>query len=64
MAAFLPGTWSDDVSKYLPAQAGMAVTAVRPDSSSLAPWAGIGVLCLYTAVVLALGALRMQHRDA
>ena len=64
VAAFLPGNWSDDVSKYLPAQAGMAVTAVRPDSSSLAPWAGIGVLCLYTAVVLALGALRMQHRDA
>ncbi len=64
VAAFLPGSWSDDVSKYLPAQAGMAVTAVRPDSSSLAPWAGLGVLCLYTAVVLALAAYRMHHRDA
>ena len=64
VAAFLPGSWSDDVSKYLPAQAGLAVTAVRPDPSSLAPWAGLGVLCLYTAVVLALAALRMRHRDA
>ena len=64
VAAFLPGSWSDDVSKYLPAQAGLAVTAVRPDPSSLAPWAGLGVLCLYTAVVLVLGALRMHHRDA
>jgi ABC-type transport system involved in multi-copper enzyme maturation permease subunit len=64
VVGFLPGSWSDDVYKYLPAPAGMAVTAVRPDSSSLAPWAGFGVFCLYTAVVLGLAALRMRHRDA
>jgi ABC-type transport system involved in multi-copper enzyme maturation permease subunit len=64
VVGFLPGSWSDDVYKYLPAPAGMAVTAVRPDSSSLAPWAGFGVFCLYTAVVLGLAARRMHHRDA
>jgi ABC-2 type transport system permease protein len=64
VAAFLSGSWSDDVSKYLPAPAGMAVTEVRPDSSSLAPWTGLGVFCLYTEVVLALAARRMHHRDA
>jgi ABC-2 type transport system permease protein len=64
VTGFLPGAWSDHVYKYLPAPAGMAVTAVRPDSASLPPWAGFGLFCLYTAVVLGLAAGRMHRRDA
>ena len=63
VASFLPGSWSADVYKYLPAPAGLAVTAVRPDSSSLAPWVGFGVFCLYVAVVLGFAASRMRHSD-
>jgi len=64
-AGFLPGKWSGDVGKYLPATAGQAVTTVHPDpASSLAPWTGFGVFCLYAAVVLGLAALRMRRGDA
>jgi ABC-type transport system involved in multi-copper enzyme maturation permease subunit len=65
VAGFLPGSWSDEVSKYLPASAGLAVTTVRPDpASTLPPWTGFGVFCLYAAVLLGLAALRMRRGDA
>ena len=31
VAGFLPGSWADDVGKYMPATAGQAVTLVHPD---------------------------------
>jgi ABC-2 type transport system permease protein len=65
VAGFLPGSWSQDVGRYLPAQAGLAVTTIRPDpASSLSPWAGFGVFCLYAAILLSLAALRMRRGDA
>jgi ABC-2 type transport system permease protein len=59
----LPSTWSDHLYGYLPAPAGIAVTNVRPDPTSLAPWTGFGVFCLYTAVLLALAAWRLRRQD-
>ncbi len=57
--------WSQDIGKYLPATAGQAVTTVSPDpASSLPPWAGLGVFCLYAAVLLGLAAIRMRRGDA
>ncbi len=65
VAGFLPGSWSQDVGKYLPGPAGLAVTTVHPDpASSLPPWAGFGVCCLYAAVVLSLAAVRIRRGDA
>ena len=64
LVSFLPANWSDVTNKYLPAPAGMAVTAVKPDSVSLAPWTGFGLFCLYVAVVLGLAARRMRQGDA
>jgi ABC-2 type transport system permease protein len=65
VAGFLPGHWSDEVGKFLPATAGLAVTTVRPDpAASLPPWTGFGVFCLYAAVLLSLAALRMRRGDA
>src|SRR6266480_3143794 len=64
-AGFLPGSWADDVGKYVPTTAGQAVTLVHPDPvSSLAPWTGFGVFGLYAAVLLALAVLRMRRGDA
>jgi hypothetical protein len=38
---------------------------VHPDpASSLPPWTGFGVFCLYAAVLLGLAALRMRRGDA
>ena len=65
VAGFLPGSWANDVGKYLPATAGQAVTTVHPDpTSSLAPWPGFGVFCAYAAVLLVLAAMRMRRGDA
>ena len=64
-AGFLPGSWANDVGKYVPSTAGQAVTLVHPDpASSLPPWTGFGVFCLYAAVLLGLAALRMRRGDA
>ena len=63
-AGFLPGSWSADVGRYLPSTAGLAVTSVRPDPTSLPPWAGFGVFCLYAIVLLGAAALRMRRGDA
>jgi ABC-2 type transport system permease protein len=63
LLGFLPSTWSDHVYGYLPAPAGIAVTNLRPDPTSLAPWTGFGVFCLYTAILLALAAWRLRRRD-
>jgi hypothetical protein len=65
VAALLPGDLSTEVGKYLPSTAGLAVTTVYPDpSTSLAPWPGFGVFCLYAAVLLGLAAWRMRRGDA
>lgn len=52
------------VYRFLPGPAGLAVTAVHPDPDALAPWAGLGVFCAYTALVLAAAAYRLVRRDA
>ena len=65
VAGFLPGSWATDVSKYLPADAGQAVTMVHPDpTSSLAPWSGFAVFCGYAAILLVAAAMRMRRGDA
>jgi len=64
IVGFLPSTWSDQVYRYLPVPAGVAVTNVQPAPESLAPWTGLGLLCLYTAVVLGLAAWQLRRRDA
>jgi len=63
-AGFLPGSMAADVSKYLPSDAGQAVTTVRPDPTMLQPWTGFAVLCAYAAVLLAISAMRMRRGDA
>jgi ABC-2 type transport system permease protein len=65
IAGFLPGSWSDDINKYLPSTAGLAITTVHPDpATSLAPWTGLGVAGLYAAVLLGAAALRTRRGDA
>src|SRR6266498_2931705 len=64
VAGFLPESWSDQVTRYLPAPAGIAVTNVRPDPLSLGPWPGLALFCLYIAVLLGLAAWLLRRRDA
>jgi ABC-2 type transport system permease protein len=59
----LPSSWSKDISPYLPSNAGEAFWG-HPDGSHLSPWAGLAVLCVWTAVAVALAAVRLARADA
>ena len=61
---FLPSSWSDPINKYLPSNAGEAITHVHPDPTLLAPWTGFGLFCGYAAVVLIAAAISLRRRDA
>ncbi|OJF10112.1 ABC transporter permease subunit [Couchioplanes caeruleus] len=60
----LPESMSDAAYRYLPTPAGAAVSSVYRDPVTLAPWAGFGLFCLYTAIVLGLAAWQLRRRDA
>ena len=65
LVSFLPGSLSDEIGKYLPGTAGLAVTTVHPDPvTSLGPWTGFGVFCAYAVVLLGFAAARMRRGDA
>jgi len=61
---FLPSSWSDPINKYLPSNAGEAITHVHPDPSLLAPWTGLGLFFGYAVVVLIVAAISLRRRDA
>ncbi len=52
--------------KFLPELiAANSLSAVKPvDGYSLSPWAGIGIICLYAAVLLGAGGWLLVRRDA
>jgi ABC-2 type transport system permease protein len=64
IVGFLPESWAEAATRYLPAPAGIAVTSVHPDPTSLGPWTGFGLFCLYAAALLALAAWQVRRRDA
>ncbi len=61
--ALMPTGVQDDLYRYLPGPAGLAVTSVIPDPDGLAPWTGFGVFCAYAAVLLALAVWRLRRAD-
>ncbi len=61
----LPDSMRNDIVKFLPEQiAGSGITAVQPEANTLSPWAGLGLLCLYAAILLGVGAVLLARRDA
>jgi len=62
--ALLPSNWSNAIDPYLPLNAGTAIMAIHPSSSSLSPWSGFAVLCGYTVVIGAIAAYLLVRRDA
>lgn len=60
----LPTSISDDISPYLPSNAGQAVMSVHQQLYMLAPWTGFAVQCGYAAVALAGAAYLLKRRDA
>ena len=61
----LPDSVRDSIAKFLPEQiAASSITAVVPEPHNLSPWAGLGMLCLYAAILLGVGAFLLARRDA
>ena len=61
----LPISAQHATMKFLPELiAENSLTAVKPVTWALSPWAGLGMLCLYTAALLGAGAILLAKRDA
>jgi hypothetical protein len=65
LTQLIPGTVGKYVSAYMPANAGILVTYAHQQAAGLlSPWQGFGVLCLWTAVLLAVAGFLLARRDS
>jgi ABC-2 type transport system permease protein len=61
----LPNSLSLDVRRFLPAQIGIQMLTTNGNVfRAFSPWVGLGILCLYAFVLIAIGAALMNRRDA
>jgi ABC-type transport system involved in multi-copper enzyme maturation permease subunit len=64
LAQLLPGSLGKHVHAYLPSEASHLIAqAHQAPGDLLTPWQGLGVFCLWTAVLLGAAAYLLQHRD-
>jgi ABC-2 type transport system permease protein len=63
IVGLLPTSLASSIEPYLPSSAGNAIWTINPDPNTLAPWAGFGVFCAYTALAIAIAAVLMVRRD-
>ena len=63
-AELLPTHWRNIVINYLPANAGNQIFNVLRPHGALAPWTGLGVLCLYALAAIIAAAVLIERRDA
>jgi len=65
---FIPQSWQDHITKWLPADAGVqiwtVVTNPGQQPAMFAPWSGFAVLCGYAAIALIAGLALFSRRDA
>jgi ABC-type transport system involved in multi-copper enzyme maturation permease subunit len=64
LVTLLPSPWNDNVTKFLPSSAGVAMSAVVRFPNLLTPAAGLLVLLAYTAATLGAAAILLTRRDA
>jgi ABC-2 type transport system permease protein len=64
IAQALPDSWRNLVSEFWPTEAGTQLTSVHQSAHALPPWAGFGVMCLFTAIVYAIAWTLLDRRDA
>lgn len=60
----LPSSVKNDVTPYLPGNAGGSIYALHQASNTLSPGAGLAVFAAWVAATLAAGAWRLKHYDA
>jgi ABC-2 type transport system permease protein len=59
----LPGSLQYQVERLLPLEIGSAMIN-NPAPDAFGPWTGFGILCAYTALILAVGTVLLVRRDA
>jgi ABC-2 type transport system permease protein len=64
IAQALPDSWRNPVTEFWPTMAGGQLTSVHRAAHTLPPWAGFGVMCLFTAIVYAMAWALLDRRDA
>jgi len=65
LSNFLPSDWQQNIDKWLPLRAGMAIMQQHPQPATFfSPWVGLAVLFGYAALALLAGAVVLHHRDA
>lgn len=64
LAELLPTTLRDDITPYLPSNAGGSMYAVHHAAQTLTPGAGLAVFAGWTALALAGAAYRLRRTDA
>jgi len=65
LAQLLPGSFGKHVHAYLPSEAGQLIARAHQQSGDLlSPWQGLGVFCLWTALLLGLAFYLLERRDA
>jgi ABC-type transport system involved in multi-copper enzyme maturation permease subunit len=64
LAEALPAPWSGDIGRYLPGDAGLALSGVGfGPGTPLAPWTGFLVFCGWTLALLAVATWLFDRRD-
>jgi ABC-type transport system involved in multi-copper enzyme maturation permease subunit len=58
------GSWGKHVAEYLPSSAGAAFINTVPESPSLSPWTGLGVLAVWVVLALMAAFVQLRRRDA
>jgi ABC-2 type transport system permease protein len=61
---FLPQSLQDKLTKFEPSALGRAMTATTSPDLTFGPWTATGLLALYAAVIVGVGLLLFQRRDA
>ena len=64
LVAALPTSERNDITPYLPSNAGGVIFHVRAQANELAPWTGFGLFCLYAAAALVVAGILLTRRDA
>ncbi|MFF4806406.1 ABC transporter permease [Streptomyces sp. NPDC001351] len=64
LTSLLPNSWEDDVSKFLPSNAGESLYSLTHDAASLSAGGALVVLLGWTALALAGAAYRLKRADA
>lgn len=64
LTQLLPDAWADNVTPYLPSNAGQAVMTLHESANSLGPWAGLAVFAGWVALAMAGAAYRLVRADA